>query len=78
MARFPETNVRIPQCAFEALDEIADEHRISRDETVRRLLAAHVDEHERRAPPDRVSHISTVLRYPPAPRLARILEVPAP
>lgn len=42
-------------------------HRISREEAVRRLLAAHVDRQKRLAPSDRLTHISTILRHPPRP-----------
>ncbi|MFF9098829.1 hypothetical protein ACF1AX_37655 [Streptomyces sp. NPDC014802] len=40
----------------------------SRDATVRRLLAEHVERQEESDPDDRLTHISTVLRYPPPPR----------
>jgi len=40
----------------------------SRDATVRRLLAEHVERQEQEHPDDRLTHISTVLRYPPPPR----------
>jgi hypothetical protein len=59
-----ETNVRIPECAWDALEEIVARWSKSRDETVRLLLAAHVEHQERRPTDDRLTHISTVLRYP--------------
>ncbi|MFE3269947.1 hypothetical protein [Streptomyces sp. NPDC059215] len=62
-----ENNVRLPPCAFDALAAIAVRWRTSRDETVRRLLAEHVKAQEELAPDDRLTHISTVLRYPPRP-----------
>lgn len=40
----------------------------SRDATVRRLLAEHVERQEQTDADDRLTHISTVLRYPPPPR----------
>ncbi|MBP5859144.1 hypothetical protein F6456_00025 [Streptomyces sp. LBUM 1484] len=63
-----ETNVRLPPCAFEALATVAASKRTSRDETVRRLLAEHVERQEQEYPEDRLTHVSTVLRYPPPPR----------
>lgn len=63
-----ETNVRIPQCAWDALAVIAAVRRVSRDEAVRQVLDEHVNLQEKRDPRDRRTHISTVLRYPPAPR----------
>lgn len=63
-----ETNVRLPPCAFEALATVAASKRASRDATVRRLLAEHVERQEQEYPEDRLTHISTVLRYPPPPR----------
>jgi hypothetical protein len=63
-----ETNVRIPQCALDALETVATSRRASRDETVRQLLAEHVAGQEVLDADRRLTHISTVLRYPPAPR----------
>ncbi|GHD86782.1 hypothetical protein [Streptomyces naganishii] len=40
----------------------------SRNETVRQLLAEHVEEQERKDPEDRITHISTVLRCRSPPR----------
>lgn len=62
-----ETNVRLPPCAFTALAAIAVRWRTSRDETIRRLLTGHVRAQEDRKPDDRLTHISTVLRYPLPP-----------
>ncbi|MFF8932334.1 hypothetical protein ACF1AO_34285 [Streptomyces longwoodensis] len=78
-----ETNVRLPPCAFAALDRVAARWGTSRDATARRLLSEHVQAQEDRAPDDRLTHISTVLRYPPlgkrapAPRTARPLRLRA-
>ncbi|MCM2416692.1 hypothetical protein [Streptomyces sp. RKAG293] len=65
---YAETNVRLPECAHEALGAIVAERGTSRDEALRQLLAAHVEVQEGRDPDDRLTHISTVLRYPPPPR----------
>jgi hypothetical protein len=40
----------------------------SRDESVRRLLSAHVARQEQEEPEDRLTHISTLVRYPRPPR----------
>jgi hypothetical protein len=80
---YVETNVRLLPCAFAALDRVAARWGTSRDATVRRLLSEHVQAQEDRAPDDRLTHISTVLRYPPlgkrapAPRTARPLRLRA-
>lgn len=63
-----ETNVRLPPCALEALAAVMTRRGTSRDETVRQLLAEHVELQEGRDSDDRLTHISTVLRYPPPPR----------
>lgn len=63
-----ETNVRLPLCAVEALERIAARRGVSRDEAVRQVLDEHVVEQEAREPDDRLTHISTVLRYPAPPR----------
>ncbi|GAA2114125.1 hypothetical protein [Streptomyces synnematoformans] len=65
---YTETNVRIPVCAFDALAAVTARQGGSRDATVRRLLAEHVERQEQEYPEDRLTHISTVLRYPPPPR----------
>ena len=41
---------------------------ISRDEAVRQLLGEHVELQENREPEDRLTHVSTVLRYPAPPQ----------
>ncbi|MFE4628675.1 hypothetical protein [Streptomyces mirabilis] len=63
-----ETNVRLPPCAFEALVTVMAREGASRDAAVRRLIAEHVELQEQEHPEDRLTHISTVLRYPPPPR----------
>jgi hypothetical protein len=67
-----ETNVRVPDCAAAALDSVADHRRVSRDEAVRQILGAYLTEQLERDPDDRLTHISTVLRYPTAPRGRRL------
>ncbi|BFO23221.1 hypothetical protein SHKM778_96090 (plasmid) [Streptomyces sp. KM77-8] len=63
-----ETNVRLPPCAFGALAAAMTRQGTSRDATVRRLMTEHVERQEQEDPDDRLTHISTVLRYPPPPR----------
>lgn len=63
-----ETNVRLPPCAFDALAVVSAKRGISRDEAVRQLLGEHVELQENREPEDRLTHVSTVLRYPAPPR----------
>lgn len=63
-----ETNVRLPPCAHDALAAVMARQGTSRDATVRQLLAEHVERQEQTDPDDRLTHISTVLRYPPPPR----------
>lgn len=66
--QYPETNVRGPWCAFDALAAVTARQGGSRDATVRLLLAEHIERQEQEYPDDRLTHISTVLRYPPPPR----------
>ncbi|MFI1808388.1 hypothetical protein ACH415_32775 [Streptomyces californicus] len=61
-----ETNVWLPACALAAVKAIAARRDLSRDETVRQLLDEHLEVQEHRGPDLRLTHISTVLRYPPA------------
>lgn len=63
-----ETNVRLPSCAFDALTAVMARRGTSRDATVRGLLAEYVERQEQTGPDDRLTHVSTVLRYPPPPR----------
>jgi hypothetical protein len=71
MSGYEETNVRLPPCAFNALAVIATRRKTSRDKTVRLVLGEHVEAQQNREPEDRLTHISTVLRYPPPPRWRR-------
>ncbi len=63
-----ETNVRIPESAWKALEAIKIERRLSRDATVRLLLAEHIAEQRQLETDDRLTHISTVLRHPAPPK----------
>lgn len=66
----PETNVRIPQCAADALDQVVEHRGLSRDATVRQLLAEYIEDQRRRSGGDyddsdnRLTHIATMMRYP--------------
>ncbi|RVU16254.1 hypothetical protein EOT10_36900 [Streptomyces antnestii] len=63
-----ETNIRLAPCAVDALKTLTSRRETSRDATIRQLLAEHVQRQEQqRYPEDRLTHISTVLRYPPPP-----------
>ncbi|WP_431884217.1 hypothetical protein [Micromonospora gifhornensis] len=53
-----------------ALAVVAARRGVSRDEAVRQLLDEYVQEQESRDPAGRLTHISTVLRYPAPPRFA--------
>ncbi len=68
MPGYEETNVRLPPCAFDALAVVAERRGVSRDEAVRQVLSEHIELQENREPEDRLTHISTVLRYPAPPR----------
>ncbi|WP_140158041.1 hypothetical protein [Micromonospora sp. NBS 11-29] len=59
-----ESNVLVPPCALAALMTVAAREGQSRDEMVRRLLLAHVARQEDLPDGERLTHISTVLRYP--------------
>ncbi|MFI7643354.1 hypothetical protein [Nonomuraea sp. NPDC049400] len=59
-----ETNVRVLPCAYAALQTIVARRGLSRDETVRRLLSEYVERQEHLDPEERLTHVSTVLRYP--------------
>ncbi|MFD4252514.1 hypothetical protein ACFWQL_22490 [Amycolatopsis thermoflava] len=63
-----ETNVIVPECALHALASVVAVRGLSRDEAIRRLLAEYLEMQEARRSDDRLAHIATVLRYPPAPR----------
>ncbi|MEU1702211.1 hypothetical protein [Streptomyces pseudogriseolus] len=65
MAGNVETNVRVVSSALDALTRIMARQGTSRDATVRQLLTEHVASQEQLHPEDRITHISTVLRYPP-------------
>jgi hypothetical protein len=56
--------VRVPQAAREALERIARRWRQSLDETMRRLLDEHLAAQEVLDTACRLTHVSTVMRYP--------------
>jgi hypothetical protein len=60
-----ETNVWLPACALAAVKAVAARRGLSRDETIRQLLDEHLEAQELRGSDVRLTHISTVLRYPP-------------
>lgn len=59
-----ETNVRVPVCAAVALDAVAARRGTSRDGTLRTLLVEHVEAQKQLSEDDRLTHVSTLLRYP--------------
>jgi hypothetical protein len=67
MVAFKETNVRILECAWNALEELRQDRHLSRDEAVRTLLIQHVRDQQSCGGNDRLTHISTLLRHPAAP-----------
>lgn len=62
-----QTTVHVPACAVAAVDRIALARGWSRDQAVRQLLAAHVDRQLECDAPDRLTHISTIMRHPLKP-----------
>src|SRR5262245_25673530 len=70
----PDTNVRIPAFAQDALLRVAARRGRSRDDTIRWLLDQHLRQQESLDGPERLTHISTVIKYPPPPDRAQ----PAP
>lgn len=62
-----QTSVRMTPDSINALDELGTTWGMSRDATVRRLLADYLPQQMARRHRDRLTHISTVLRYPPLP-----------
>lgn len=62
-----QTSVRLSPPAFAALEAIKIDRGVSRDAAVRRLLEEYVAAQSDRSEDERLTHISTVLRYPPRP-----------
>lgn len=62
-----ETNVLVPQSAFDALERFRSANGLSRDEAIRLLLRDHLDEQLSLDDDYRVTHISTVIRHPAPP-----------
>jgi len=67
VAQRQQTSLRISVRAFECLSTIAKDRRVSRDQAVRELLQAHVAVQAAGSHEHRLTHISTVLRFPPPP-----------
>lgn len=65
-----ETNVRVPECALNRLNELTTVLGLSRDATVRQLVGEFIERQEDLAEDDRLTHISTVMRHP-LPRLLK-------
>ena len=63
-----ETNVRLPPRAFDALAAVAARRGPLGTRRSADCWAEHVGLQEQRGAGDRLTHISTVLRYPPPPR----------
>ncbi|MFP3712563.1 ribbon-helix-helix protein, CopG family [Puerhibacterium sp. TATVAM-FAB25] len=59
-----QTSVRVPREAIDALDRAAAEAEKSRDATMRDLLANYIRVQSARAPDERLTHLTTVLRLP--------------
>ncbi|MBB3675845.1 hypothetical protein [Modestobacter versicolor] len=62
-----QTSIRVSARARGALESVARARGVSRERATRELLDAHVLDQSSRPPQKRLSHISTVLHYPPAP-----------
>jgi hypothetical protein len=62
-----QTSIHVPACAVEAVAYISGVRGLSRDETLRQVLAEHVDRQLELDEPDRVTHISTIMRHPLKP-----------
>lgn len=62
-----QTNVRLLPVEAAALEAVRAQRRCSRDRAARDLLSAYVATQAKRAPQDRLTHVTSVLRYPPLP-----------
>lgn len=67
MPEWRQSSIRIPPEAIAALGSLRRSIGSSRDACVRALLDDHLRAQLQRAPNDRLTHISTVLRFPPRP-----------
>jgi len=63
-----ETNVRLPACAVVTLRGVAERDGVSQAAALRRLLNEFLDAQRSVCPDDRLTHVSTLLRYPLARR----------
>jgi hypothetical protein len=62
-----ETNVRVPASALASLNKVATSRGFSRDETISQLITEHIERQEALDPDDRLTHVATLMRYPPPP-----------
>lgn len=67
MGQLQQTSVRISTRAAECLSAITKDRGVSRDQAVRELLQEHVAAQAAGSEEQRLTHISTVLRFPPPP-----------
>jgi hypothetical protein len=62
-----QTSVRVPHEAVACLERVAEERGLSRDAAVRALLEEYLAFQGSQPPDERLTHVSTVLRFPPLP-----------
>lgn len=67
MAAAKQTSVRVPREAVAALEAYAAKHGKSRDAALRAALQNYVTTQSALEPEQRLTHVTTVLRYPPQP-----------
>ena len=64
--RGEQTSVRVPREAVAALEAYAAKHGKSRDAALRAALQNYVTTQSALEPEQRLTHVTTVLRYPPS------------
>jgi plasmid stability protein len=67
VAAAKQTSVRVPREAVAALEAYAAKHGKSRDAALRAALQNYVTTQSALEPEQRLTHVTTVLRYPPQP-----------
>jgi hypothetical protein len=67
MAGRVQTSIQVPACVIEALQRIQSRQDTSREAAVCDVLTSHVEHERAKEEPDRLTHISTVLRHPLRP-----------
>jgi hypothetical protein len=67
VAATAETNIVVPQCAFDALEEWRAGQGLRRDPAVRQLLNQYILSQQRLAREQRLTHISTIIWHPDMP-----------